>query len=155
FPPVGWTVSLSFEPSASRPKPPSSTTRAADLRVAARGQASQVRFPRVTTLLIATTNRGKVREIRELLTGVPLELVTLADRLALVRDGQFVFETRGIVEGRIAPEAKGDHGFGYDPLFFYPPFGSTFGEIDDRRKSSVSHRGQAFRALRAFLESHF
>ena len=39
-------------------------------------------------------------------------------------------------------------GFGYDPIFFYPPFGCTLAEVPAERKSSVSHRGQAFRALR-------
>ena len=58
------------------------------------------------------------------------------------------------MEGRISPEAKGDGGFGYDPIFFYPPYGCTLAEAGDR-KAAVSHRGKAFRELRAFLESHF
>jgi XTP/dITP diphosphohydrolase len=72
--------------------------------------------------------------------------------LALARPGAIVFETRGAIEGRIAPAPRGHGGFGYDPIFFYPPFGRTLGEVGDR-KSSVSHRGQAFRALRAYLET--
>lgn len=72
--------------------------------------------------------------------------------LALARSGAILFETRGTVEGRIAPEPKGDGGFGYDPIFFYPPFGRTLAEVG-ARKSDVSHRGQAIRALRAFLET--
>ena len=72
--------------------------------------------------------------------------------LALVKDGRVLFETRGTVEGRIAPEPKGQGGFGYDPIFFYPPFGQTLAEAGDR-KAAVSHRGEAFRALRRFLES--
>ena len=72
--------------------------------------------------------------------------------LALARDGRVLFETEGVIEGRIAGEATGDGGFGYDPIFFYPPFGVTLAEAGDR-KSTVSHRGQAFRALRAFLGS--
>lgn len=71
--------------------------------------------------------------------------------LALARPGEVVFETRATVEGRISPQPKGEGGFGYDPIFFYPPFGRTLAE-SGRRKSEVSHRGQAFRALRAFLE---
>jgi XTP/dITP diphosphohydrolase len=71
--------------------------------------------------------------------------------LALVRDGQILFESRGVVEGRIAPEPRGSGGFGYDPIFFYPPFGCTLAEAGDR-KAAVSHRGEAFRALRGFLE---
>src|SRR5207248_3262362 len=71
--------------------------------------------------------------------------------VALVDGGRLLYETQGVVEGRIAREPKGDGGFGYDPIFFYPPFGRTLAEAGDR-KSIVSHRGQAFRALRAFLE---
>lgn len=62
-----------------------------------------------------------------------------------------LFEMRGTVEGQIAAEPKGDGGFGYDPIFYYPPFGCTMAEAG-ARKSSVSHRAAAFRALRAFLE---
>ena len=54
-------------------------------------------------------------------------------------------------EGRIAFEFKGANGFGYDPLFFYPPFGKTFGEIDRAAKASVSHRGKALKKLAALL----
>jgi XTP/dITP diphosphohydrolase len=50
-------------------------------------------------------------------------------------------------EGRIAFAAKGENGFGYDPLFFYPTFGKTFGEIDSETKSTVSHRGKALKRL--------
>jgi XTP/dITP diphosphohydrolase len=190
-------------------------------------------------LAVATTNRGKLREIQQLLAGVPFELVTLeawpdvvapeetgrtfvenarakalyyAARtgeltvaedsgleidalggapgvesarfggpgssypekfaliydqlraagvdgsparfvcaLSLARDGRILFETRGQVEGGIAPEPKGSGGFGYDPIFFYPPFDCTLAEAGGR-KAAVSHRGEAFSALRAFLQ---
>jgi XTP/dITP diphosphohydrolase len=189
-------------------------------------------------LLIATTNRGKIREIETILTGVPFELSTLAsfpqflppaetgatfaenarakalyyagaagvltvaedsglqidalggapgvesarfggintsyearfallydalgDRrsrhpgarfvcaLALAHRGAILFEAAGVVAGEIAPEPRGASGFGYDPIFFYPPFGCTFAEAGGR-KDAVSHRGRAFRALREFL----
>jgi XTP/dITP diphosphohydrolase len=70
--------------------------------------------------------------------------------IALAEPGRLVFEARGTVEGRIAPAPKGEGGFGYDPIFYYPPFGTTLADAAGR-KSQVSHRGQAFRALRAFL----
>jgi XTP/dITP diphosphohydrolase len=72
--------------------------------------------------------------------------------LALARGDAILFEARGTIEGQVAPEPKGGGGFGYDPIFFYPPFGCTLAEAGDR-KSTVSHRGEAFRKLRAFLES--
>ena len=55
---------------------------------------------------------------------------------------------------RSARPSRGTGGFGYDPIFFYPPFGQTLAEIDEARKSEVSHRGAAFRALAAFLAAH-
>jgi XTP/dITP diphosphohydrolase len=74
--------------------------------------------------------------------------------VALARGDRVLFETRGTVEGTIAPEPKGDGGFGYDPIFFYPPYGKTLAEAGDA-KDAVSHRGKAFRVLRTYLQSHF
>jgi XTP/dITP diphosphohydrolase len=58
---------------------------------------------------------------------------------------------RQTCEGRIASEPSGSHGFGYDPLFFYPPFGKTFGEIEREVKATVSHRGKALMKLAEVL----
>lgn len=71
--------------------------------------------------------------------------------LALVAGGHVVFEARGTVEGRISPEPRGTGGFGYDSIFFYPPLGCTLAEAGDR-KAGVSHRGEAVRKLREYLE---
>ncbi len=189
------------------------------------------------TLVVATTNPGKAREIEAILDGIPIELRTLADfpaisepeetgetfaenarlkalyyaratglpcvaddsgleiaaldnlpgvqsarwegsdyavkfarikerlrdkgletsaarfvcRVALARDGAIAFESEGIVDGAIAREPRGDGGFGYDPIFFYPPFNRTLAEASLDEKATVSHRGKAFRALRDFL----
>jgi XTP/dITP diphosphohydrolase len=56
-------------------------------------------------------------------------------------------------EGRIVSDPRGSHGFGYDPLFFYPPFGRTFGEIARAEKATVSHRGKALQKLARDLSS--
>jgi len=66
--------------------------------------------------------------------------------------GRIVFETTGRVEGRIAREARGTAGFGYDPIFYYPPYGRTLAEVDEEAKLHVAHRGHAFRALERWLE---
>ncbi|HUR21305.1 MAG TPA: non-canonical purine NTP pyrophosphatase [Vicinamibacterales bacterium] len=68
------------------------------------------------------------------------------------RDGSVLFETIATVEGEISPEPRGAHGFGYDPIFYYPPYKLTFGEVDDARKLAVAHRGVAFTMLRRWLE---
>ena len=191
-------------------------------------------------LLVATTNAGKLREIRALLSGAPIELSTLHDldpieepeetgatfdenarlkalyyasrsglttvaedsglvidgmdgepgvrsarfirpdasyperfaeifrrlagppvknraarfvcALAVADEHRIVYEARGTVEGRIAHAAQGDRGFGYDPIFYYPPYDATLAEVTDELKLAVAHRGQAFRALAAWLQ---
>jgi len=64
-----------------------------------------------------------------------------------------LFVAEGVVDGEVWPEPRGAHGFGYDPIFFYPPFGRTFGEVEDAEKLTVAHRGRAFRKVRDFLLS--
>lgn len=70
---------------------------------------------------------------------------------ALVDGARLVGTFRGTVEGRIIEEARGSHGFGYDPLFYYPAFGCTFGEASEEQKLGVSHRGNALSAMIRFL----
>lgn len=191
-------------------------------------------------LLVATTNAGKLREIRLLLSGMPVELTTLRDldpidepeetgatfeenarlkalyyasrsglatvaedsgliidgmdgepgvrsarflrpdasyperfaeifrrlaeppiknraarfvcALAVAEDGRIVYEARGTVEGEIAHEPRGERGFGYDPIFYFPPYDATLAEVADEAKLAVAHRGQAFRALADWLQ---
>jgi len=193
--------------------------------------------PQRRVLLLATTNPGKLREIRELLAGVPFEvrsleglpdiaapeetgetfeanallkaryyaqatgLLAVADdsgleidamdgrpgvlsarypgatyqerfeniwremgasgrpgrgarfvcAVALATPDAVLFETRGTVEGQILPEARGSEGFGYDPIFYSPDLGKSLGEASLAEKQTVSHRGRAFTALRAYL----
>jgi XTP/dITP diphosphohydrolase len=74
--------------------------------------------------------------------------------VAVARDGAVLFEVEEHVVGRIADAMHGARGFGYDPLFFYPPYGRTFGEVERAEKDKVSHRGKAFKRLREFLASY-
>jgi len=71
--------------------------------------------------------------------------------LAAVRGTDVVFETTGSVEGEISAEPRGSNGFGYDPIFFFPPYGRTLAEVDDEEKLRVAHRGHAFRNLADWL----
>jgi XTP/dITP diphosphohydrolase len=66
--------------------------------------------------------------------------------------GQMRYAAAATVEGEIAPTARGQHGFGYDPIFFFPPFGCTTGEMTDAQKLGISHRGKAFLAFRTWLQ---
>jgi len=62
-----------------------------------------------------------------------------------------MFSCEAAVDGEIVPEPRGTNGFGYDPIFYYGPYGRTLGEVSDAEKLAVSHRGLAFRRLRAWL----
>ena len=72
--------------------------------------------------------------------------------LTVVRNGEIVFETAGTVEGEVADSPKGTGGFGYDPIFYYPPYKRTLGEVTDDEKRRVAHRGEAFRRLAMWLQ---
>ena len=63
------------------------------------------------------------------------------------------FTVRGEVRGRILHEYHGTGGFGYDPLFYYEPFGKTFAEVSAEEKHSVSHRGEAMKKFAEKLKS--
>ena len=192
-------------------------------------------------LLVATTNSGKLREIRELLADVAVDLLTLADlppldapeetgatfeenarlkatyysthtgrltvaedsglvidalggapgvhsarylrpdapyaerfdeiyrqleqrpwaersarfvcALAVAAGNAVVFETTGTVEGEIAASPRGAAGFGYDPIFLFPPYQRTLAEVTRDEKLAVAHRGKAFRALAGWLRA--
>ena len=67
--------------------------------------------------------------------------------MALIMPEGSEIVVEGDVRGEIARELRGENGFGYDPLFYYPPIGKTFGEIPEREKNELSHRGRAARAL--------
>jgi XTP/dITP diphosphohydrolase len=95
------------------------------------------------------------RLLLERLRGVPREKRTARFTSAVVvaKENEILFEAVETVEGLIAEETRGPNGFGYDPLFFYPPFGKTFGEVPREMKDRVSHRGKAFARLREFLKT--
>jgi XTP/dITP diphosphohydrolase len=96
----------------------------------------------------------KFRKIYELLDakgarGSPARFVC---HVALADEDRIVFEAEGVIEGRIADEPRGDKGFGYDPIFYYPPLGRTTAELERDVKATVSHRGKAFGKLREYLK---
>jgi len=97
---------------------------------------------------------GRNALMLERLRGVPAERRTARYRcvIAIVDpDGRFSV-VQGTCEGVIAEAPRGTGGFGYDPIFFFPPIGATFGEVAGAVKHQVSHRGIAARAARAILD---
>ena len=61
---------------------------------------------------------------------------------------------RGTVEGKIIDEYRGEGGFGYDPLFYYEPFGKTLAEMSAEEKNSISHRGKAIELFAEFMKEY-
>ena len=93
-------------------------------------------------------------KLLEMMRGVPDEKRTAYYEcaIALAEPAKLIGVVRGQVHGRITHELLGAGGFGYDPLFFYPPYQKTFGEVPIAMKHRVSHRGQAFRKFRELLQ---
>ncbi len=94
-----------------------------------------------------------------------LLIKNLADVPACERTARFVcciacvfpdgtsFTVRGETEGTIIDDARGDGGFGYDPYFYYAPFGKTFAELTADQKNAISHRGKAVAKLAEKLKN--
>ena len=73
--------------------------------------------------------------------------------IALAEAGGVLAVFRGVAEGVILDAPRGSNGFGYDPLFLFPPLGRTFAELSREEKLQFSHRGRAFRALLSWLKN--
>ncbi len=97
----------------------------------------------------------KNARVLELLSEVPEAERTAryVSAVALVENQSVVFVSEATCEGRIATEPSGDGGFGYDPIFCYPPLGATMAELTAEQKNGVSHRGKAMASLVDFLVS--
>jgi XTP/dITP diphosphohydrolase len=66
---------------------------------------------------------------------------------------RLAFSCEAAVEWEIEPNPRGANGFGYDPIFYYRPYGRTLGQVSEAEKLEISHRGLAFRQLRAWLSA--
>jgi XTP/dITP diphosphohydrolase len=91
---------------------------------------------------------NNARVLREL-SDVPQEKRTgrFVCVLAAARSGRTIRTFRGVAEGVILDAPRGQNGFGYDPLFYFPQIGKTFAELNTAEKAEYSHRGVAFRAF--------
>lgn len=96
------------------------------------------------------------KKVLELLKNVPREKRTAAYCCAavLAESGKVISVIEENVSGFIAEEPKDSGGFGYDPLFFYPDFGTTFASVSSEKKHAVSHRGKALRKMKEELKKY-
>jgi len=97
------------------------------------------------------------RKLLEAMEGIPDENRQAVFRCVVaVEFGENDIEiVQGRVEGRITTETRGDSGFGYDPVFYFPPYDKTFAEIPPEEKNKISHRAIALARARELLISRF
>jgi len=74
--------------------------------------------------------------------------------IALAERDRILTTSEGRADGTILEAPRGSGGFGYDPLFYFPPLGKTYAELSPEAKFGVSHRGEAFRKLLGYLADH-
>ena len=97
------------------------------------------------------TDESNNRLLLEKLRGVENRAARFVCAIALVEGGRVLGVYHGEVGGSIIDETRGTGGFGYDPLFFCPEFGCTFGEATAEQKFALSHRGRALRSMLAAI----
>jgi XTP/dITP diphosphohydrolase len=97
---------------------------------------------------------NNARVLREL-AGVPPEKRSgrFVCVIAAARDGATLATFRGVAEGAILGHLRGNGGFGYDPMFYFPPIEKTFAELTPEEKARYSHRGAAFRKFLEWMDT--
>jgi XTP/dITP diphosphohydrolase len=95
------------------------------------------------------TDESNNRLLLERMRGIANRTARFVCKIALVEGERLIGVYGGVVEGVLLEEERGSGGFGYDPLFWVPAFGCTFGEAAADQKFAHSHRGQALRAMLA------
>ena len=109
--------------------------------------------PGIMSARFAPTTEERNTKLLAMLTDVPDNERTarFVCAMAFVRPDGFEWTTSGICEGIIIHESTGNDGFGYDPLFYYPPLEATFAQIPRDIKNTISHRGRALAAFSSAL----
>lgn len=101
-----------------------------------------------------SSDQDNIQKVLALMCGIPPAKrgARFVSCMALSREGRVLVEIQASVEGIITSEPRGQGGFGYDPIFYYPPLRRTFAELSAGEKNLISHRGRALCKLRAVLE---
>jgi XTP/dITP diphosphohydrolase len=100
------------------------------------------------------TDAENNRKLLRLLDGIPPEKRTARFHCVMIlKTAQQAYTFEGTCKGIILQEPRGNHGFGYDPLFYVPEYQQTFAELDSHIKNQISHRGMALRKVIAQLKN--
>ncbi len=102
-----------------------------------------------------TTPMQGIEKLLKNLEGVPFDgrSAHFVSVIALVMPDGSEYSFEGRCDGYITNILKGENGFGFDPVFYYPPFDKTFAELTDEQKNSISHRYAAMKKLKDFIEA--
>ncbi len=103
-----------------------------------------------------TTPMQGIEKLLNNLEGVPFDgrSAHFVSVIALIMPDGSEYSFEGRCDGYITNILKGENGFGFDPVFYYPPFDKTFGELTDEEKNSISHRFIAIKKLTEFLNDN-
>jgi XTP/dITP diphosphohydrolase len=98
---------------------------------------------------VNATDKERSKKLLELMKDVPFKERTarFICVIAVVSGKEVFFTVKGVCEGYVAFEEKGDNGFGYDPVFLVPELGKTMAQLTPQEKNKVSHRGKALKLL--------
>lgn len=99
------------------------------------------------------TDEKNIQKVLDLMKGIPFDRrkARFVSCLVLSQKEKMLKEITEYVEGYIALEKKGSYGFGYDPIFYYPPLRKSFAQLLPEEKNRVSHRGRSLKKLKEFL----
>jgi len=104
--------------------------------------------PGIFSARYADTDTQRIQRLLTELAGNENREAQFVCAIALASpDGNIAAEAVGICEGEILYSPRGDHGFGYDPIFYVPAYDQTFAEMPAALKSQISHRAQAMAIL--------
>jgi XTP/dITP diphosphohydrolase len=93
------------------------------------------------------------RVLREL-EGITDRQAQFVSTIVIASPSAILYEVSGICVGELLTTPRGTGGFGYDPIFYYPPLALTLAEMSRAQKQQISHRGQSLQKLRPWLETY-
>jgi XTP/dITP diphosphohydrolase len=97
------------------------------------------------------TDDKNIDKLLHNLKGQPNRQAKFVTAVSISLDGRLLKSFLGEAQGEIIDEKRGEHGFGYDPVFYYPPLQKTFAQLTTSEKNSISHRSRALETFKQYL----